>query len=163
MNAQRLRVRDARLETERGIELVPIDPTGTVFQAARGGTRILFTRRPGGHYNARVVTQSDTVPADWVAEADTGRAALAAFDGLYTSPEAEATIRVALDSSGGLTATRVSTPGEPWRLRPLYRDGFEIPAGVLVFTRAAGRVNGFRFTTGRVRNLRFDRSVEPHR
>jgi hypothetical protein len=50
------------------------------------------------------------------------------------------------------------TPGGPWRLRPIYRDGFAIQPGVLVFTRdARRRVNGFRFTTGRVRNLRFER------
>ncbi|HYU29349.1 MAG TPA: hypothetical protein VEK83_09995 [Gemmatimonadales bacterium] len=40
----------------------------------------------------------------------------------------------------------------------MYRDGFAIPAGVLVFWRdRAGRVSGFRFTTGTVRNLRFER------
>ncbi len=159
MRAQRLRVTSGKLETENGNELVPIDRAGTTFQAARGGTRLLFQRRADGHYDARIVSQaSDTVPADWVPEADTGRGALGAFAGVYESPEAEATIRVAVDSAGALAVTRVSTPGGPWRLRPLYRDGFAIPAGVLVFTRdRAGRVNGSRFTTGRVRNLRFER------
>ena len=70
-------------------------------------------------------------------------------------------MRVALDSAGALAVTRVSVPGGPWRMRPLYRDGFGIPPGVLVFTRdRAGRVSGFRFTTGRVRNLRFNRTTE---
>jgi len=77
---------------------------------------------------------------------------------VYESPEAEATLRVAVDSSGALAVSRLSAPGGPWRLRPVYRDGFGFPAGVLVFSRdRAGRVNGFRFTTGRVRNLRFER------
>ena len=102
---------------------------------------------------------ADTIPADWVPDPDTTRAALGAYVGLYESPEAEATVRVALDSAGtGLVMTRVSTPGGPWRLQPLYRDGFVMPPGPLVFTRdSAKRVTGFRFTTGRVRNLRFER------
>ena len=158
MRAQRLRVRDGKFETENGIELVPIDRAGTTFQAARGGMKILFSRRPDGHYDARLASRTaDTVAADWVADPDTSRAALGAYAGLYESPEAETTIRIALDSTGALAATRVSTPGGPWRMKPIYRDGFEIPPGVLVFTRdAAGKIDGFRFTTGRVRNLKFE-------
>ena len=101
---------------------------------------------------------NDTVPADWVPEPDTAAAALAAYAGDYESPEAETTVRVALDSSGALAVTRTSTPGGPWRLRAMYRDGFRAAPGAFVFTRdRAGRVTGFRFTTGRLRNLRFDR------
>jgi CubicO group peptidase (beta-lactamase class C family) len=159
MRAQRLRVTAGKLETENGNELVPIDRAGLAFQAVRGGNRLLFSRRSDGHYDLRIVSPaSDTVPADWVADADTSRAGRGAYTGVYESPEAEATIRVAVDSAGALTVARVSAPGGPWPLRPLYRDGFAIPAGVLVFTRdAGGRVSGFRFTTGRVRNLRFER------
>ena len=161
MRAQRLRVTNGRLENENGNELVPIDRSGLTFQAARGGSRLLFNRRTDGRYDVRIVSPAgDSVPADWVADADTSRAALAAYAGTYESSVAEATMRVAPDSAGALTVTRVSVPGGPWRLRPLYRDGFAIPAGVLVFTRdARGRVSGFRFTTGRVRNLRFDRTA----
>ncbi|HET8712328.1 MAG TPA: serine hydrolase domain-containing protein [Gemmatimonadales bacterium] len=160
MRAQRLRVTNGNLETESGIELVPIDRGGTTFQAARGGSRLVFQRRADGHYDLRIVsTQSDTVPADWVAEADTARAALGEYAGVYESPEADATMRVALDSSGALTVSRVFAPGGTWRMRPLYRDGFGIGPGVLVFSRdPTGRVDGFRFTTGRVRNLRFERT-----
>jgi len=159
MRAQRFRVTAGKLETESGNELVPIDRAGLVFQAVRGGNRLLFNRRSDGHYDLRIVsTASDTVPADWVADADTSRTARGAYAGVYESPEAEATIRVAVDSAGALTVARVSAPGGPWPLRPLYRDGFAIPSGVLVFTRdAGGRVSGFRFTTGRMRNLRFER------
>ena len=162
MRAQRFRVTAGRLEMESGLELVPIDRAGLTFQAVRGARapRLLFNRRSDGHYDIRIVTvESDTIPADWVPEPDTTRAALGAYVGLYESLEAEAAVRVALDSAGtGLVSTRVSAPGGPWRLRPLYRDGFAMPGGVLVFTRdGAGRVTGFRFTTGRVRNLRFER------
>jgi CubicO group peptidase (beta-lactamase class C family) len=158
MRAQRLRVREGRLETENGNELVPIDRAGTTYQAERGGSRILFSPA-GAHHDARIISLAgDSVPADWVAEADTGRAALAAYAGLYESPEAETTLRVALDSTGALALTRVSNSGGPWRMRPIYRDGFAIAPGVLVFLRdRAGRISGFRFTTGRVRNLKFEK------
>ncbi|HKA57318.1 MAG TPA: serine hydrolase domain-containing protein [Gemmatimonadales bacterium] len=162
MRAQRLRVRDGKLENENGIELVPIDRAGTTFQAARGGMKIVFARRPDGHYNARTASRTaDTVAVDWVADADTGRAALAAYAGQYESPEAETTVRVALDSTGSLAMTRLSgTPGGPWPMKPIYRDGFEMVPGVPVFTRdSGGKIDGFRFTTGRVRNLRFNRSA----
>jgi CubicO group peptidase (beta-lactamase class C family) len=159
MDVLRLRSTNGKLETGDSVELVPVDQAGTVFQAARGGYRVLFNRRADGHYDARIVTQdNDSIPADWVRDADTSRAALAGFAGSYESPEAETTLRVTLDSSGALVATRLSTPGGPWKLKPLYRDGFEMPAGILVFTRdPAGRVDGFRLSTGRVRNLRFER------
>jgi len=162
MRAQRLRVRDGKLENENGIELVPIDRAGTTFQAARGGMKIVFARRPDGHYNARTASRTaDTVAVDWVADADTGRAALAAYAGQYESPEAETTVRVALDSTGSLAMTRLAgTPGGPWPMKPIYRDGFEMVPGVPVFTRdSGGKIDGFRFTTGRVRNLRFNRSA----
>src|SRR5207237_9528785 len=95
---------------------------------------------------------------DCVAEGDTGRRALDASAVVYESPEAEATMRVAVDSAGVLAVSRLSAPGGSWRLRPLYRDGFAMPAGVLVFSRDAKRqVNGFQFTTSRVRNLKFER------
>ena len=158
MSAQLFIVREGRLEMENGVELVPTDAAGTTF-AARGGNRLLFVRRSDGHYDLRVATPSnDTVPAEWVPEPDTARAALAAYVGDYESTEAEATLRVALDSTGALAVTRTSTPGGPWRLRAMYRDGFRAAPGAFVFTRdAAGRVTGIRFTTGRLRNLRFER------
>ncbi len=43
-------------------------------------------------------------------------------------------------------------------LRPAYRDGFRGGGGMFVFVRnAAGQVTEMRYTTGRVRNLRFAR------
>ena len=161
MQARRLRVRDGKLETERGVELVPIDRAGLTFQTA-AGQRLVFKRRADGHYDARTVSaENDTVSVEWVADADTSRAALGAYAGVYESPEAEATLRVSVDSTGVLTLTRIAATGGQWRMRPVYRDGFQIPPGPLVFTRdGAGRVTGFRFTTARVRNLRFERKIE---
>jgi hypothetical protein len=158
MRVQRLRVRDGKLETENGIELVPIDSSGLSYQAARGGSRIVFSRRKDGRYDGRTVSlTNDTVAVYGVPDADTTRTALGAYVGVYESPEAETTLRVAFDSTGALVLTRISTTGGPWRMRPMYRDGFSIVPGTMVFTRARGRITGFRFATARVRNLRFDR------
>jgi hypothetical protein len=107
---------------------VPVDRGGLTFQAARGGMRLLFKRRTDGHYDVRIVSPaSDSVPADWVADADTSRAALASYAGTYESPVAKATMRVALDSAGALTVTRVSAPGGPWRMRLRFVRAVETP------------------------------------
>ena len=158
MQGRRLRVRDGKLETETGVELVPVDRAGLTFQTARG-QRLVFKRRADGHYDARTVSaENDTVSVEWVADADTSRAALGAYAGVYESPEAEATLRVSVDSTGVLTLTRIALTGGQWRMRPVYRDGFQIPPGAMVFTRdGTGRITGFRFTTARVRNLKFER------
>jgi hypothetical protein len=155
MIAQRFVARDGRLVTESGTELIPESPT--VFVAATGGNRVHFDRRRDGRYDLRIVTPAhDTVPADFVPEPDTSAAALAAFVGTYYSDEADATLTVEVDSTGGLVARRA--PAARARLRPLYRDGFGSPAGRLVFVRdAAGSVTGMLLTASRVRNLRFRR------
>ena len=164
MQAQRFVLRDGRLETEQGVELVP--ESATRFAAAQGGNRVLFERRRDGRYDLRIVTPAgDTVPADPVAPADTSRAALTALIGTYVSDEADMTATIEADTAagggggggGGLVARRA--PDTRVRLRPIYRDGFASPAGVFVFTRdARGRVTGLLLTAPRVRNLRFRRS-----
>jgi hypothetical protein len=148
-------VTNGKLMTESGVELVPQSPVA--FSAATGGYRVLFDRRPDGHYDLRVVTATaDTVRADWVADADTRRETLAGFAGAYYSDEANTTVTVVPDSAGALKAVRVPDLDMP--LRPAYRDAFRSAAGMLVFTRnSAGQVSEVRLTTGRVRNLRFVR------
>jgi hypothetical protein len=157
MIAQRFVVTNGKLMTESGTELVPQSPT--VFVAAAGGNRVLFDRRTDGHYDSRLVTPAgDTVRADRVEESDTNRQAVAGFFGSYSSDEANTTVEVRPDSTGrgGLILHR--DPDIHIALRPVYRDGFRSPFGMFVFARnVAGQVTEMRFTTGRVRNLRFVR------
>jgi hypothetical protein len=133
--------------------LIPVSPTE--FAAARGGNRARFTARAGGRYDLILATPAgDTVPADLVEDADTSAAALGALVGTYHSPEAEATLTIESGDGGGLVLRRAPDLNAP--LRPLYRDGFASPVGVVVFTRdVEGRADGLRVTAGRVRNLRF--------
>jgi len=156
MIAQRFVVTNGKVMTESGTELVPQSPT--VFVAATGGNRVLFDRRTDGHYDLRVVTSAgDTVRAGWVDAPDTDGAVLAGFVGSYSSDEANTTVEVRPDSTGGgLILHR--EPDLHLALRPAYRDGFRGAGGVFVFVRsAAGQVTEMRYTSGRVRNLRFVR------
>lgn len=87
-------------------------------------------------------------------------AGLAGYAGEYVSPELGARFRiVARGDSLLLDRGRQGTD----RLRPVYRDGFEIAnTGLARFTRdARGRITGFVVWAGRVRHLRFDRVTAP--
>ena len=58
-----------------------------------------------------------------------------------------------------LLTALVSAPRPSTRsiLRPIYADGFTALGTFFKFTRRNGKVDGFLVTSGRVRNLRFDR------
>jgi CubicO group peptidase (beta-lactamase class C family) len=116
MIAQRFVVRDGRLQTDGGVELVPESPT--VFVAANGGNRVHFDPRRDGGYDLRIVTRvNDTVPADRVQEPDTSRSALDGLAGSYYSDEADAMLTVEVDSTGALLLRRA--PDARARLRPI--------------------------------------------
>lgn len=155
MIPQRFVAREGRLRTEAGIELVPQSPT--LFVSANDGSRVHFDPRAGGGYNLRLVTpEGDTIPAEGVAEADTAGTTLAGFTGAWHSDEADATFVITQEENDRLMLRRDPSLALP--LQPIYRDGFRAALGILVFRRdAAGRVVEMRFTTNRVRNLRFVR------
>ena len=157
MAAQRVALTNGKLMVDSRVELLPQSPA--VFAAATGGSRVLFDRRSDGHYDLRIVSPAaDTVRADWVDEPDTSRQALAGLFGSYTSDEANTTIEVRPDSTGGGGLILHRDPDLHLPLRPAYRDGFRGAGGMFVFVRnAAGQVTEMRYTTGRVRNLRFAR------
>jgi CubicO group peptidase (beta-lactamase class C family) len=84
------------------------------------------------------------------------RARLSELAGNYRSEEldVEWTIKVVGDTA--LALARRRAPDQ--RLTPAYADGFTTGVGSVRFTRdAAGRVNGFLLSAGRVRHLRFER------
>ena len=157
MAAQRIVLTNGKLMVDSRVELLPQSPA--VFAAVTGGSRVLFDRRSDGHYDLRIVSPAaDTVRADWVDEPDTSRQALAGLFGSYTSDEANTTIEVRPDSTGGGGLILHRDPDLHLPLRPAYRDGFRGAGGMFVFVRnAAGQVTEMRYTTGRVRNLRFAR------
>jgi CubicO group peptidase (beta-lactamase class C family) len=82
-------------------------------------------------------------------------AQLRAFEGVYDSAEAEASLTVVLDK-GELTLR--ATPGVVMRLKPEFQDAFQINGDMLVFRRdAQGKVIGLNTVGGRVWEMRFVR------
>ncbi len=85
------------------------------------------------------------------AEAD-----LAAYSGVYASAETQAAVRVRSD--GGVLRMQIAERA-PVRLRPTFRDAFEMEGTAIRFERdATGRVTGFGAGDARVWNLRFRRT-----
>jgi CubicO group peptidase (beta-lactamase class C family) len=81
---------------------------------------------------------------------------LQALAGRYRSEELDITYRLAFDG-GRLTLATLQSP-EPIALTPVRRDWLDMPFGRLRVVRApGGRPAAILVTTGRARNLRFDR------
>ena len=78
---------------------------------------------------------------------------LAEFAGTYRSDEMDAVFRLTLHD-GGIRLER--TKLRPSALRPLIKDTFRVPPGVLRFTRdETGRVTGFVLQGNRIKNVAF--------
>lgn len=108
-------------------------------------------------FTANAVTNATgSMKAERVAPPKVTRAELAEFAGQYRSEEldVEWTITAARDSA--LTLSRRRMPDQ--RLTAVYTDGFSGGVGSVRFTRnAAGRIDGFLLSAGRIRHIRFDR------
>lgn len=148
-------VRDGQLVEVGGP--TPLVPQGGDRFRVRGQPAEVQFTRTGATVTARR-TAPGTRPVDFVrVEAPVaGAAAIAAFAGAYRSPELDAPMT--LVAQGDTLMIDQGWRGR-LRLRPIFRDGFELPGGErLRFTRdARGRITGFVVWAGRVRHLRFDR------
>ena len=81
-----------------------------------------------------------------------------AFAGLYSSDEAEVTLRVTLEN-GNLVLHR--RPDSSFPLKPTYADAFDSDLGNIHFLRdATGKVVAFSLGEGRVWNLQFKRQAQ---
>ena len=84
-------------------------------------------------------------------------AELAAIAGTYVSDEADATLQV-VAKAGMLFIQPADRPSVIEPMRPLFKDGFTRPGGLMRIQRdKAGKVTGFRYQGGRVWDLRFRR------
>jgi hypothetical protein len=149
----RMAMRDGKLRTGGGTELIPVGPG--VFSFGPSGTRVEFVDGPPAVIRI-VYPDADTVMYEPAAPADTTAASLAAYAGEYYGQEAEAAYTVAVVDGAVVLRMR---PGTTIRLMPAYADVFSGPGGALVrFIRGAdGRVEAFTISVERVRGLRFDR------
>ena len=82
---------------------------------------------------------------------------LRALEEDYRSEEAEAAYRATVEN-GVLTLRHTARPELVVPLRPVYRDAFEFPGGIVRFQRgASGRAYSLSVGVPRVRDLRFER------
>jgi CubicO group peptidase (beta-lactamase class C family) len=80
---------------------------------------------------------------------------LAAFGGMYYSPELETTYSLRVENGKLMLTRRREAPAE---LTPTASDSFRSRGLVFAFTREKGRPNGFTVDAGRTKNLRFERT-----
>jgi CubicO group peptidase (beta-lactamase class C family) len=126
----------------------------SVLTLAAGADASRYRFEPNGRLH--VVSEMDEVIWEKVDRWTPEAAALPAFAGVYTSPEAGVTLTVAVEN-GHLQIRR--RPDTKIALTPLYRDGFNAPGlGSVRFLRdAAGDVNALSVGESRVWDLRFQR------
>jgi len=124
-----------------------------------------FTDRDGSHiefdgHGAAYVDEGSGwhLRFDKVAQAQPTIAALEAFAGLYTSDDAEVSLRAEL-RDGALVLRR--RPDSVFPLTPLYEDAFDSDLGTIIFRRdEAGMPVEFSVVQDRVWDLRFRRDAE---
>jgi len=144
-------VRDKDALRTRGTSLTPLSP---LRFALTGGRNIEFDGRGGARM---ILTNGSSETYEKVPAVSPTSAELGAFEGTYTSDEAEVTISIAV-RDGFLVMSR--RPDTTIRLTPLYADAFEGSLGTVRFHRnAGGRVNEFSITQDRIWDLRFQRTA----
>lgn len=161
-NFRRLYVKNGKLFYSRGgseSELAPLGNNRFLMIGVPDQIEISFkSPRPGAPLqmftaaNGKVFTVHDAVKAATYATPE-----LKQFSGTFYSAEIEATYTITL-KDGKLVLRRKNVDGET-TLAGQFADAFSVPGtGSLRFSRdAQNQVNGFLLSTGRVRNLRFER------
>jgi CubicO group peptidase (beta-lactamase class C family) len=145
---------DGRLAQANGPKLVAISERH--FASPSGRTHLVFEDgvRGARGYIRVWVDQGDTI--DYVpVEGPRVESSLGDYVGSFFSEEADATVSILKSDKGLEMFLRPSTRGP---MTPIYADGFSVLGSYMKFTRGKdGRVNGFLVTSGRARNVRFDR------
>ncbi|HVF40974.1 MAG TPA: serine hydrolase, partial [Gemmatimonadaceae bacterium] len=151
-------VENGRLRIADGPFLVAI--TDRHFTTPSGRTHFVFDdpSRPGTSSIKTWVDDSDTtqyIPVGAPPKPETFRD----FAGNYESDEADAKVSVMIEKG---TLMMFSRPATRIQMVPMYANSFEMGAGgpAVKFTRDKnGKIDGFLVTSGRARNVRFDRVI----
>jgi hypothetical protein len=150
----RLELREGRLMVVQPA-LVAVTPLAADRFRVGGFGELTFALADGRVTGATHVRGGDTTAYVAAAPPHVTAGALAAYAGEYVSDELELRVTIVATDS---TLVMRQRPRRETTLRPLFRDGFGVGAGTLVFTRdAAGRISGFGISAGRIRNVRFER------
>ena len=146
-------IENSRLRIMGGPLLVAVSERH--FTTPSGRTHLIFDPAPAGK-RGRVrmwVDDSDTTEYEPMSPS-AAKTSFADYAGEYYSAEAEASVSILFENGEAVMFLRPSTRSI---LRPIYADGFTALGTFFKFTRRNGKVDGFLVTSGRVRNLRFDR------
>ncbi len=156
----RLVVRDGLLRASNfgGVETLLVALSPTEFRAGSGNQRLIFhAAANGGRPSIRVPSaNSESGMYDPVDEFEPTLSGLRAYEGEYSSYDAETTFTVVVED-GELVARR--RPDWTVTLSPLYQDAFDAPSlGLIRFRRDDnGRVVEFGLRQARVYDMRFRR------
>ena len=146
-------VRDGKLiNAAPNVRLVAVSQNH--FVTVSGRSHVMFL--PAA---SRIAARSWTVDGDTLefvrVEAPLAETSYGDYLGTFYSEEADATLSVVNDDKGLVLFMK---PSSRTPLTPIYRDGFSALGSYMKFTRdKSGKVDGFLVTSGRVRNLRFDK------
>ena len=150
--AVRLFIRDGKLANSRGGNLTPI--SDNVFLIGGGQSRIEVS--PGKPGKLRYITPVDAVDFPRVDSANPDEKTMNDYVGEYYSDETESKFTVSI-KSGRLVVHR--DPKADYPLTPLYRDGFNSPAGIIYFERGKkSAVTYMKIFVGRARNVEFKKT-----
>jgi CubicO group peptidase (beta-lactamase class C family) len=158
MDVVKIDVVDGVLKVNGRNALLPVDDRRFLFEPFPA-TRVEFEVDAAGSATALAWIDADgperhqrVQPAALTAERRGG------YAGRYVAPEADAIVTIAVDGED-----LVARQGPDWtgKMAPADADIFTIPGtGTFAFDRGRdGNVTGFRFFSGRLRGLRFDREA----
>jgi CubicO group peptidase (beta-lactamase class C family) len=155
---RRVTLRDGKLRidafTPNSFELIPLSPDR--FRHAASGNEIIFAMRPDSKLQLLLTTRQGTTEIfEPVAAATPGAAELAEYVGSYFSEELDTVYQLRIEQ-GKLQFFMKDGQGHP--LQPTFRDGFTFSGASFEFKRdAQGKVSGFVYGAGSIRNLSFAR------
>jgi CubicO group peptidase (beta-lactamase class C family) len=159
--ARRAVFEGGKLHAADGRGRIPLKSLGSgVFMMTSGPrSRLTFEDDPGGEVRVRI--GSDPRPFVKTEPFTPTVEQMSEFAGVYRSDEIDTVFRVAL-RDGALRVER--TKIRPWTLEPVVKEIFRGGSGVFQFTRdASGRVSGFLYQGGRVKNMKFWKEGTPAR
>ena len=131
-------------------QLLPIGNDEFIARVGANTLRVTF------HRDARGISGvSDSGSAVVFVRHEPPRESMSGYAGRYRSEELDVEWAFAVSDSSLVLSTRRE---RDQNLRPVYDDGFSAGGAAIRFTRnSAGRITGFLYSAGRVRNIRFDR------